>query len=186
MVRKLRLLLLPILAIALLGGPAAASASAATCANEDAMPTSSNEREIRKAVLCLLNVERRAQGLKKLRENPKLRKAAKAHSRNMVEDGFFEHTSPTGSTMVDRIRRSGYVKRGYGWSLGENIAWGTGELATPRETMRAWMDSPGHKANILRASFREVGIGINLGAPVRLRAAELGATYTTDFGRLVR
>ena len=183
MVTKLRLLFLPLLAASALLVPAG-SASAGSCENENLMPTSSNEAEVRKAVLCLLNAERRERRLKPLREDAKLRKAANGHSRNMVENGFFEHTTPSGTTMVDRIRRAGYVKRGKGWSLGENIAWGTGELATPKQTMRAWMNSPGHKANILRASFREVGIGINLGAPVRLQASEVGATYTTDFGRL--
>jgi uncharacterized protein YkwD len=184
MLGKLRLLILPVLAAAALLAPAT-GASAADCEGQNLMPTSENEAQIRHAVLCLLNAERRKRGLKPLRENAKLRRAANGHSRNMVENGFFDHTTPSGTTMVDRIKNVGYTQPDKGYTLGENIAWGTGDLATPKQTMKAWMNSPGHKANILRAKFREVGIGINLGAPVRLQASEAGATYTTDFGRLI-
>ena len=69
------------------------------------------------------------------------------------------------STMVDRIRGAGYAKRDRGWALGENLAWGTGGLATAARDPRAWMNSPGHRANILKRAYREVGIGIALGAP---------------------
>ena len=82
--------------------------------------------------------------------------------------------------MADRILRTGYA-RDQGWSLGENIAWGTGGLATAAEIHRAWMRSPGHKANILRRQFREIGIGIAIGAPVDAGGLD-GATYTADFG----
>jgi uncharacterized protein YkwD len=184
MPRKLRLLFLPALAAGALLVPASGASAAAWCANADVRPTSSNEKVVRDATLCLLNAERSKRGLKPLKANSKLRKAAERHSRNMVADGFFDHVSPSGSTMVDRVRKAGYMKPGRAWSLGENIAWGTGDLSTPRATMRAWMNSPGHKANILRRNFREIGIGIDLGAPVRLRASESGATYTTDFGVL--
>ena len=67
------------------------------------------------------------------------------------------------------------------WTIGENIAWGSGALATPRAIVNGWMHSPGHRANILRASFRDIGIGIRLGAPGPGLSG--GATYVTDFGR---
>ena len=67
--------------------------------------------------------------------------------------------------MLDRIRRTGYTSGARGWSLGENIAWGSGRLATAAQIHRAWMSSPGHRANILQRSFREIGIGIETGAP---------------------
>ena len=63
--------------------------------------------------------------------------------------------------------------------LGENLEWGTGALATPRGALESWMKSPGHRANILRRSFRELGVGVVLGVPVGDTA---GATYTVDFG----
>jgi uncharacterized protein YkwD len=154
--------------------------SASVCTNTDLMPAAGNLPVIRAAVLCLHNKERTQRGLPPLKENAKLRKAAKGHSDNMVADHFFDHTAPDGSDMVDRILGTGYAA-GQGWSLGENIAWGTGNLATAREIHDAWMHSPGHRANILRRQFREVGIGIAVGAPVDAGGLD-GATYTADFG----
>jgi uncharacterized protein YkwD len=97
----------------------------------------------------------------------------------MVAEGYFDHTTPGGVTFVDRIMRAHYVKRTDGWTLGENLAWGTGDLSTPDGVMTSWMNSPGHKANILKRAYREVGIGIQLGVP---SDDTVGATYTLDFG----
>jgi len=159
-----------------------ATSSQEGCADTSLMPTRANLELVREAVLCLHNRERARHGLPRLRENPKLRRAAERHTSNMVIARFFDHTSPSGTTMVDRIRGTGYTKHARAWALGENIAWGTGGLATAAEIHRSWMRSSGHRANILQRSFREIGIGIETGLPVRLSAAQSGATYTTDFG----
>lgn len=170
---------------ALLLAPAASVAeakkarAAQECANADLEATADNLTQIRAAILCLHNQVRAERGLPTLRENRRLRKAALAHSRDMVRDGFFEHTTPEGTTMVDRILRARYVREDQGWALGENLAWGTGSLGTPRGAVESWMDSPGHRENLLRRSYRDVGIGIVLGVPVSDAA---GATYTVDFG----
>ena len=150
------------------------------CANTNLQPAPGNLAEVRAAVLCLHNRERGARGLPLLKENGKLRRAAQRHSGDMVAASFFAHESLSGANMADRILGTGYA-RGQGWSLGENIAWGTGSLATAAEIQRAWMESPGHKANILRRQFREIGIGIAAGAPID-GAGQDGGTYTTDFG----
>jgi uncharacterized protein YkwD len=152
------------------------------CANTNLKPTRANLEVVRAAVLCLHNRERARHGLPRLRENPLLRRAAERHTDNMVSERFFDHTSPSGSTMVERIRRTGYTKRARSWALGENIAWGSGSLGTAAQIHRSWMKSPGHRANILQRSFREIGIGIETGVPVQLSAAQAGATYTADFG----
>jgi uncharacterized protein YkwD len=149
------------------------------CANADVAPTAANLDVVREAVLCLHNEIRAERDLPLLRENARLRRAAEGHSADMVERGYFEHTSPGGTTMVERIFRARYANRGQAWSFGENIAWGTGRLGTARGVMRAWMDSPGHRANILRGSYRELGVGIVTGVPT---GASRGATYTADFG----
>jgi uncharacterized protein YkwD len=64
--------------------------------------------------------------------------------------------------------------------VGENIAWGSQELATPRSIVNGWMHSPGHRANILNRRFREIGIGVSRGAPEP--GFDRAATYATDFG----
>jgi uncharacterized protein YkwD len=162
--------------------PAAKAKASQGCANSGLRPTRANVELVRDAILCLHNRERVSRGLPRLRENPKLRRAAERHSTHMVSARFFDHTSPSGGTMVERVRRIGYTSRARSWSLGENIAWGSGRLATAQQIHRSWMNSSGHRANILRRSFREIGIGIETGLPVRLSAAQSGATYTADFG----
>jgi uncharacterized protein YkwD len=173
-------LLAALLALVALLAPAAAQAQG--CANVNVKPTRANLEIVRAAVLCLHNAERARNGLPRLSENPRLRRAAARHALNMVAAHFFDHTTPAGATMVDRIRRTGYTAGARSWTVGENIAWGTGRLATAAQIHRSWMKSPGHRANILQRSFREIGIGIETGVPVQLSAAQAGATYTADFG----
>jgi uncharacterized protein YkwD len=173
-------LLAAVLAIAAMLAPAGAQAKA--CANTSIKPTAANLEVVRSAVLCLHNAERARHGLPKLRENWRLRRAASRHSTRMVGSHFFDHTTPAGLTMAERIRSTGYTNGAHAWSIGENIAWGSGRLATASQIQHGWMKSPGHRANILQRSFREIGIGIAPGLPVHLSASQSGATYTTDFG----
>ena len=159
--------------------PARAKTSAVPCQNTDLVPTADNVELIRAAILCLHNQLRAEKGLPALKDNSKLRKAALGHSSAMVNEGYFDHTSPDGGTFVDRVIGAGYTKRNAGWTLGENLAWGTGDLSTPNGVMQSWMNSSGHKANILKKAYREVGIGIRLGVP---SDEGVGATITADFG----
>ena len=66
------------------------------------------------------------------------------------------------------------------WTYGENIAYGGDHYGTPKTIMKAWMNSPGHKANILNPAFRDVGVGVEPGVPGSPHSS--GGTYTTDFG----
>jgi uncharacterized protein YkwD len=181
-----RMLLALVLAACVVAVLPAATAEAAerkrqsSCENTALQPAPGNIALVREAVLCLHNLERSARGLPRLKENAKLRRAAQGHSEDMVRGRYFAHESRSGADMADRILGTGYARK-RGWSLGENIAWGTGSLATAAEIQRAWMQSPGHKANILRRQFREIGIGIAVGAPVAGGGLS-GATYTADFG----
>ena len=160
----------------------AAGSAHAACANADLMPGKANAAKVRHATLCLLNRQRRAHGEHKLVGSRRLRHAAARYARTMVRHRFFAHQAPTGSTPLSRIRHTHYLRGARFWTIGENLAWGTGVLATPRATVRAWMHSPEHRANILNRTYREIGIGIATGAPVRGFAASAGATYATDFG----
>ncbi len=154
----------------------------AACPNPQLAPTAESLPAMADATLCLLNGERADHGLAPLAPNAKLAAAATAYAQDMVAGSYFSHTGRDGSGVFDRIERSGYLSPGAGWTLGENLAWGTGSLATPGSIMQAWMNSPGHRENILHADYREVGIGLvsgNPGAP-----DGLGATYATEFGAL--
>ena len=181
MLSPLRTALVTLIAALMLvpGASAEDTTAGKECADADLEATTHNLRRIRVAVVCLHNRIRAEHGLPALRANRRLRKAARGHSRDMVRNRYFEHTTPEGVTMVDRILRAKYVDKRDGWALGENLAWGTGSLGTPRGAVDAWMASPGHRANLLRRGYRELGVGVVLGVPVSDAA---GTTYTVDFG----
>jgi uncharacterized protein YkwD len=155
------------------------------CGQTAARPTESGLGAAGQATICLVNRERGARGLPPLRQNALLGAASVEHSQDMVRRGYFEHTTPDGRNVGDRLRAVGY-SRGVSASAGENIAYGVGSEATPASIVRAWMHSPGHRADILRPAFTEIGIGIALGAPeVTKEKQDRSATYTTDFGGVV-
>ena len=95
------------------------------------------------ATVCLVNDERIRFGEPALIEDPHLASAAAGHSRDMDEHDYFAHTSPTGQTLLMRIEASGFIPNSnVGYTLGENIAWGTLWLRTPRAIVKAWMAVP--------------------------------------------
>ena len=154
----------------------------ATCADQDLLPTAGNVDQVVASTLCLLNGERADAGFGPLASNERLAQAARAHSEDMVEKSYFSHDAPDGSSSTARIKTTGYIAGDRAWTVGENLAWGTGTLATPRSIVAAWMNSPGHRENILRPVFNEIGFGVVLGNPSK--ADGQGATYTTTFGSL--
>jgi uncharacterized protein YkwD len=154
------------------------------CTGADIVPGSSDVKAARSATLCLLNVQRRLHGLPSLHAQFSLRHAAQSYSASMVEMDFFNHVSPSGSTLTARVKSTAYLKGTFRtYRLGENIGYGAGTLSSPRRMVDAWMHSSGHRANILNRRFRDIGIGIAMGTPV---GANGGATYTTDFGTRTR
>lgn len=177
--RQLRHLAAPLcLAATLLAAPTAHAA----CADADVQPAELGAYRAAQVTACLVNAERSKRGLPKLKTNRRLVRAARRYAHTMVDNQFFDHVSPSGSTPLARIRATGYLTNANGWSIGENLAWGTGKLGTPANIVEAWMKSAGHRENILRRSFREFGMGVAIGAPVNLDNAEAGGTYATSFG----
>ena len=152
------------------------------CAGAGKRPLNSrsSRKRARRALLCLLNKTRRAHGLKRLRGNNRLLKAADRHSRSMVQRGYFAHVEPGGLSPLDRVKSSGYLSGARAFVTGENIGWGEGTTSSPSSMMRAWMNSAPHRANILTGRFREVGLSGVPGTPGRASAS--GGTYTTVFG----
>ena len=158
-----------------------AAPAAQACPHADAVPSEATGSQLARGTHCLLNGERTKRRMRKLRLNGRLSVAATRHAGDMVRRDYFSHDSVNGQSFVDRIKRTGYLQSASSWYVGENLAWGAGERSTPRSQLRAWMNSPGHRANILNRRFREVGIGIAVGAP-QGRWDE-AATYATEFGR---
>jgi uncharacterized protein YkwD len=111
---------------------------------------------VRKEMLARVNAIRKKAGLGSLRLNSDLEKAAQRHAEDMLARGYFSHESPSGTTVRERSR-----KAGYDWAaIGENIAFGQTSVD---EVIETWMDSPGHRKNILGRHFNELGIGLALG-----------------------
>src|SRR5690349_4183495 len=126
---------------ALIGtGPASAATAPSTDATFEAR------------VVKLTNDNRVKNGCAAVRTEVKLTTAARAHSVDMVTKNYFSHVSTDGSTFLVRAKNAGYTT-----AIGENIAWG---YRTPEQVVTAWMQSPGHRANILNCKARSVGVGL--------------------------
>jgi uncharacterized protein YkwD len=149
--------------------PAAGPATTARCAQTDR----------RDATLCEINAMRRAHGAPPVARDPLLEAAARAHAHDMVSRRYFGHVSPNGATLRVRVARTGWMSGRLAWSIGEDLAWGTGAAGSPARIVQAWMHSPPHRRILLASRYRVVGLGIADGTPVG-RAD--GATYDADFG----
>jgi uncharacterized protein YkwD len=157
-----------------------------TCPNAGLTPTLHDLSKVRAATLCLVNRARAVHGDASLRTNPRLLAAAQGHTDSMAFGDYFSHTSPAGQTPLDRMRAAGYIHSSrVGFEVGENIAWATLWLATPKAIVHAWMMSPGHRANILDPRFRDTAIGVSPHPPAALSGGQPGAVYTQDFGVIV-
>lgn len=108
--------------------------------------------EFEKQVVDLTNAERAKEGLKPLEMHSPLMKVAQAKSEDMAKNNYFSHTSPTYGSPFDQIKSAGISYR----SAGENIAQGQ---RTPQQVVQAWMESPGHRQNIMNANYTHIGVG---------------------------
>lgn len=111
---------------------------------------------VRAEVLARVNEARRKAGLKPLRSDPLLDRAAQRHAEDMLARGYFAHESPEDKTVRERAKAAGYDWR----TIGENVAEGQ---FTVDEVMTTWLNSPGHRRNILDPRFEELGVGLALG-----------------------
>ncbi|USX52707.1 CAP domain-containing protein [Lentzea sp. HUAS12] len=144
---------------------AAALALAATLAPQASAAT------VQEDVIALTNAERAKVNCPALKSNAALNTAAQRHSADMAAKNFMGHTGSDGSNLVTRIERAGYTR----WTrAAENVAAGQQNAAA---VVRSWMNSSGHRANILNCALRDIGVG---------HAYRQGTTYghywTQDFG----
>ena len=117
-------------------------------AQQETTSASAYERE----VIRLVNVERAKYGLSPLTEDAALTRTARMKSQDMHDRGYFDHNSPTYGTPFQLMKSQGVTYR----TAGENIAMG---YRTPEAVVNAWMNSSGHRANILNASYTKIGVG---------------------------
>ena len=139
-------------------------------------------RSLEAGVLADLNEFRRENGLPPLRLSPALSRAARQHSMEMAVRGYFSHNSANGSTFDKRIAR--FYPMGFHryWSVGENLLWSSPDVDA-RGALEMWMNSPEHRANLLTARWREIGVSAvhSAAAPGTYGGREV-TIVTTDFG----
>lgn len=116
------------------------------------IPSQAPGRAFELEVVRLVNIERAKYGLKPLQENWELSRVARYKSEDMSSKGYFSHTSPTYGSPFTMMRNFGIRYS----TAGENIAMGQRSAA---EVMNGWMNSPGHRQNILNANFTQIGVG---------------------------
>jgi uncharacterized protein YkwD len=148
-----------------------ATYAAAGCGGTTVMLTADEKRS-----LDLHNAQRTRSGLVPFCVDQKLTNAARAHSQEMIDRDYFSHNSYDGTAFWVRINSFGYT----GWTaLAENIAWGSGTYGSPDAIFNSWMNSAGHKANIMNGNLRQIGIGVVMGTYLTYAGARM---YTADFG----
>ncbi len=161
-------------------GAAHASATAAT----HRVPTNIERRAVLEAeIVREMNRVRVARGVHPLRAAPSLRTAARGHSRDMLELGFFGHDSADGTAFSDRIRRY-YTSRGWEtWSVGEALLAASGKEIDAKAIVAAWLDSAPHREIILSSAWRDAGIGA-LYTPIAPQeyGGAAAVVVTADFG----
>ena len=162
--------------VALLGALAAPAAHSTKAENRVALSS------LESGVLSDLNKIRVEHGLEPVKISARLTASAAQHSKEMGADGYFEHDSHDGTVFWKRIGRW-YGSSGYSfWSVGENLLWSSPQV-DPDGAMQLWMNSPEHRANILNARWREIGISAVhfASAPGTYKGLEV-TIITTDFG----
>jgi uncharacterized protein YkwD len=152
-------------------------AAGALSAPQPACPVGQQARPLAVHTACLINRARSRHGLRPMRFDRRLERAARGHSRDMVAHRYFSHESRSGLSPSDRIARTGWMRGRGRWRIGETIGWRSGP-PSPRSIVRAWLRSPPHRRILLEPAFRFVGVGVARGTP----SGRAGATYTADLG----
>ena len=117
------------------------------------IPSAAEFRAFEQEVVRLVNVERARAGLRPLTENWQVSRVARFKSQDFINNNYFAHNSPVFGTPFDMLRAFGIRFT----AAGENIAHGQ---RTPAAVVNAWLNSPGHRANILNPNFNQIGVGV--------------------------
>lgn len=172
------ILISSLLTAAALIAPAGAQA---LCEGEGASPSELTTQQARATLVCLINEQRQAAGVRKVRSDRRLERAAQRHSGAMDSSNFFSHGSPGGASPLTRVRSTGYLAGASRWGVGENIHWGSGSIGSPRATINRWMQSSTHRSTMLSGRYRQVGVGVAFGSPTGGGDGD-SAIYTANFG----
>jgi len=141
----------------------------AACTLAPASQAATTQSQVEQSLVAAVNEVRAEHNLRPLQIDAHLVEAARAYSTTLLRTNVFEHGS-----FAERLALHG----ARGPAYGENLAWGTGRLASARSILGAWMASPGHRANVLRPGWRRIGVGALNGRFLGHRGATV---VTADF-----
>ena len=163
------------LALALRPGVAPATAA---CPHARAHPHQVALPKIRKAITCLINHKRSQRDRHLLEPNDRLELAARRHTRTMLAEDCFRHRCEGEPGLHRRVKRAGYTQGQRSWEFAEILGYEN----TPRQMIGRWMHSRFNRRTLLNRDFRDIGVGVDWGAPVADRDDSEFATYTIVFG----
>lgn len=161
---------------------AAAAVPASACRGASMRPDATDLGAIGAATLCLVEGIRAADGLRPLAGNAQLARVAAHEARQLVALDYFADVGPSGQTAMTEVAASRYATPSAPFTVGQNLAWGTGPNTTPVRIVAAWMASPPHRAIILDPAFRDAGVAAVASAPAIVSRGHAGATYAMEFG----
>lgn len=137
----------------------AGAAKKKPCKDSGLVPTRADQMSrAQSATRCLINRERTKRGLKSMKASAELLAASEFQAEDMLKHEYFDHSRPGGPDFADRILRFGYAADARGYTIGENIAWASSPIASPRKMVRMWMSSPPHRKNILTKNYRDQAV----------------------------
>jgi uncharacterized protein YkwD len=187
-VARKALVLALFLAIATIGrlDSGVARAAGEVCANADTNVAQIDLRDFDSSVLCLINERRADYGLRALRPNGLLHDAAYIYATSMLSGKFYGHHGCLAgnnncSTVIGRLRFLGYIRPGWAWIVGETLRGADPATSTPNAVVEAWMESPLHRARLIKPKFRDVGVASVRGITDAFPSTD-GVTVAAEFG----
>ncbi len=170
----------------LAGSVAPAPAGATDCPYVDTPAAQVTVAQFDQSMFCAVNQTRAEHGVRRLRPDSVLRRAAGEYTGSLLRGRFFSHHGdfhghPHSSTPIGRLREIGYIRPGYVWVVGEDLRWSTPETSTPANIVEEWLSSPKHRFYLLKAKFDELGVAGARGTPLDPNLPD-GITVAAEFG----
>src|SRR3954447_16465618 len=163
--------------LCILFSTATSAQASAACPTDLDVPTAASPDAVM-ALLCDINTLRGQAGLRPLRWDWHLWVGAQRMAQEIGQEHFFAHVTPDGRNVADRMEPTGYIPDTPTWVLSENLGWGNNAVSSPLAIALGWMNSPGHRENMMDPDMRDIGIGM---AEATLDPGD-GFIYVADFG----
>ena len=167
-------------ALMVLAMSSANASASASCPGDEVPPTEATAYDSVMTLVCDINEFRARNGLRPLSWDWRLWSGAQNHAADMAARHYMAHVSPEGHGLADRIAPTGYIPPVGGWTLSENLGFGTLMLSSPLAITVGWLNSEVHRENMLDPEVDNIGVGLSFGPVVD--GGQPGIIYVADFG----